>query len=53
MFLLVDYQQTNFKVDNRVLAKDFIFKVAARKSIEIPNSYQKRKRRLTLQDSKL
>ncbi|MBE7121982.1 hypothetical protein [Bacillus cereus] len=36
MFLLVDYKQSEFKVDDRELAKSFTFKVGAGESIEIP-----------------
>ncbi|MGE1109201.1 hypothetical protein ACQJ2X_24825 [Bacillus wiedmannii] len=36
MLLLVDYKQSEFKVDDRELAKDFTFKVGAGESIEIP-----------------
>ncbi|MBG9841373.1 MULTISPECIES: hypothetical protein [Bacillus cereus group] len=36
MFLLVDYKQSEFKVDGRELAKDFTFQVAAGESVEVP-----------------
>ncbi|PES64921.1 hypothetical protein CN505_17035 [Bacillus cereus] len=36
MFLLVDYKQSKFKVDDRELAKDFTFQVGAGEAVEIP-----------------
>ncbi|MCH4567568.1 hypothetical protein [Bacillus sp. ES1-5] len=36
MFLLVDYKQSEFKVDGRELAKDFTFQVGAGESVEVP-----------------
>ncbi|MFJ8525563.1 hypothetical protein [Bacillus cereus] len=36
MLLLVDYKQSDFKVDDRELAKDFTFQVGAGESVEIP-----------------
>ncbi|MEG7841828.1 hypothetical protein [Bacillus mobilis] len=36
MFLLVDYKQSEFKVDGRELTKDFTFQVGAGESVEVP-----------------